>query len=253
MTGPIAPRITAGRPIDPILRRLASLTILSDAEQALILSLNNRRERHRTGEELLLEGDVARRPRFILSGWASTQRILSDGRRQVFGFALPGDGIGVYPRMSSPAPFTIVAATPVETVDAEPFLAAVRAGDAPGLLKAFSAAARMEDANLLDHVVRLGRQTAYERVAHFLLELHDRLEAVGLAEKQRFPLPLTQEILADTLGLSIVHINRTLQQMRRDGVIEWRSGMATIRQRDQLVAQADYRLTSAPPRLAGRL
>jgi CRP-like cAMP-binding protein len=250
MTGRTSPRLT-GRSVDPILRRLTSLATLSEAEQALLLSLGARRDRHRTGDELLVEGDFARRPRFVLSGWASAQRILADGRRQVFGFFLPGDGIGVYPRMAAPAPFTVVAATPMETVDAEPFLESIRAGASSGLLKAFSAAARCEDIMLLDQVVRLGRQTAYERVAHFLLEMHERLDVVGLAEQQRFPLPLTQEILADTLGLSIVHINRTLQQMRRDGLIEWRSGMATIRQRETLVSLADYRLTGTSSRLLG--
>ena len=241
MTGRTWPRPTA-RPIEAVLRRLKSFTPLSDTEEALIVSLNGRRERHRSGDELLVEGDFARRPRFVVSGWASTQRILADGRRQVFGFAVPGDGIGVYPRMAPPAPFTVVATTPMETVDAEPFLEAIRSGESPGLVKAFSAAARLEDQILLDHIVRLGRQTAYERVAHFLLEVHDRLAVTGLAEDRRFPLPFTQEILADTLGLSIVHINRTLQQMRRDQLIEWRSGVATILRRDLLVSIADYRL-----------
>lgn len=243
MTGRILPR-TVSRASETVLRRLTSLATLSDVEQALVLSLNGRPERHRAGDELLVEGDLVRRPRFVVSGWASTQRILSDGRRQVFGFALPGDGIGVYPRMAPPAPFTVTATTVMETVDAEPFLEAIRLGDSPGLLKAFSAAARAEDQMLLDHIVRLGRQTAYERVAHFLLELHDRLATVGLAEHQHFPLPFTQEILADTLGLSIVHINRTLQQLRHDRLIEWRSGVATILRRDLLVSIADYRLSS---------
>lgn len=246
MTGRTLPRPTA-RPIDVVLRRLKTFAVLSDTEQALIVSLNSHRERHRSGDELLVEGDHARRPRFVVSGWASSQRILADGRRQVFGFAVPGDGIGVYPRMSPPAPFTVVATTPMETVDAEPFLEAVRSGEAPGLVKAFGAAARLEDQILLDHVVRLGRQTAYERVAHFLLELHDRLAVAGLVEDRRFPLPFTQEILADTLGLSIVHINRTLQQMRRDRLIEWRSGVATILRRDVLIGVADYRLEAAKP------
>jgi CRP-like cAMP-binding protein len=230
-----------------VLRRLTSFAPLSDAEQSLVLSLGDRRERHRSGDELLIEGDFARRPRFVVSGWASTQRMLADGRRQVFSFVLPGDGIGVYPRMAPPAPFTVVATTQMETVDAEPFLEAIRSGEAPGLVKAFSAATRLDDQSLLDHVVRLGRQTAYERVAHFLLELHDRLAVVGLAERQRFPLPFTQEILADALGLSIVHINRTLQQMRRDQLIEWRSGVATILRRDILVSVADHRLDAPKP------
>lgn len=240
MTGRILPRIAA-RPLEPVLRRLANLALLSDAEQALILSLSYRRERHRAGDELLSEGDLTQRPRLVISGWASSQRILSDGRRQVFGFALPGDGIGVYPRMAPPAPFNVVAATAMETVDAEPFLTAVRIGGSPGLLKAYNAAVRLDDLILLDHVVRLGRQTAYERVAHFLLEMHDRLAVVGLAQQHRFPLPFTQEMLADNLGLSIVHVNRTLQQMRRDRLVEWRSGMATILQPELVARMADYR------------
>lgn len=249
MTGRILPRVTV-RPVEPVLRRLADLAPLCELEQALILSLESRRERHRAGDELLIEGDSARRPRFVISGWASSQRILSDGRRQVFGFSVPGDGIGIYPRSAPPAPFTVVAATSMETVDAEPFLAAVRAAGSPGLLKAHNAAARLDDLMLLDHVVRLGRQTAYERVAHFLLEMNDRLEVVGLAHQHHFPLPFTQEMLADNLGLSIVHVNRTLQQMRRDRLVEWRAGMASILQPDTLAAVADYRPHAPWPRAA---
>jgi CRP-like cAMP-binding protein len=71
--------------------------------------------------------------------------------------------------------------------------------------------------------------------------MHDRLAAVGLADEQAFPIPLTQEMLADTLGLSIVHVNRTLQRMRKDRLVEWRGGVAIILQRDMLVSLADYR------------
>lgn len=250
MTSRTAPELVEGL-LHPILRRLGGLAPLSEGDVTLLRSLGGRVERHRTGDELLIEGDTARRARFVVSGWAGAQRVLPDGRRQVFGFALPGDGIGLYPRAAPPAPFTVVAATPMQTVDAEPFLAAVREGAAPGLTKAFSAASRADDARLLDHVIRLGRQTAYERVAHFLLELHDRLDAVGLVQQRRFPLPLTQEILADTLGLSIVHVNRTLQQMRRDGVVEWRSGMATVLQGRTLATLADYHPAVPPPKWGG--
>jgi CRP-like cAMP-binding protein len=103
------------------------------------------------------------------------------------------------------------------------------------------AAEILEDALLLDHAVRLGRLTAFERVAHFLLELQQRLEIAGLGDRQRFPLPLTQEILADALGLSIVHVNRTLQQLRRTGLIELRSGVAILVQPDALAKLCDYR------------
>ena len=241
-TGRISPQTTVG-PRAPFVARLSSLAKLSEPEVDLLAELGRHREVHRPGDELTVEGDPARRPRFILSGWASNQHILSDGRRQVFGFAVPGDGLGVYPRMAPPSLYTTVAHTALVTVDAMPFLDAVRTAAMPGLVKAFTAVARLEDKMLLDQILRLGRQTAYERVAHFLLEIEERLSAVGLSERRRFPLPLTQEILADALGLSVVHVNRTLQQLRRDGLIEWRSGVATLLDRDLLMSVAEYHAT----------
>jgi CRP-like cAMP-binding protein len=231
----------APRPIDPVLRRLRALATLSDSDQDLIRNLSERRERHVSGEELIAEGQIARRPRFVVSGWACRQRVLPDGRRQIFGFALPGDGLGICAKPAPPALCSVVALTALETVDAEPVTEAAQDGHSPALARALGAAEILEETLLLDHMVRLGRQTAYERVAHFLLELQTRLEIAGLGDMQRFPLPLTQEILADALGLSIVHVNRTLQQLRRERLIELRSGVAILLQRDLLATIADYR------------
>jgi CRP-like cAMP-binding protein len=232
-----------------VVRRFARLANLSHAEQEALRRLATVRVGHRAGDVLQAEGDDTRRPRFILSGWAYSQRLLSDGRRIIFRFTVPGDGMGVYPSGPPPGLHTIVAATTVETVDAEPILAMIRAGQGPGLLRALATAARIDEMRQLDHIVRLGRQTAHERVAHFLLELYDRLAAVGIGEDQRFPLPLTQELMSDALGVSYVHVNRTLQQLRRDRRIELNSGVATLLERDQLVLMADYR---APPVPIGR-
>lgn len=231
----------ANRTLEPVVRRLSASAPLSAEEQAFVRMLSDRRERHAVGDELVAEGQSERRARFIVSGWASRQRVLPDGRRQIFAFLLPGDGLNLGARPAPPALTSVVATTPLETVDAEPLVEAARSGRAPGLLRAFAAADRLDQAKLLDHVVRLGRRTAYERVAHFLLELQDRMETVGLGDSQRFPLPLTQEVLADALGLSIVHVNRTLQQLRRERLIELRSGVAILLQRDILAAIADWK------------
>jgi CRP-like cAMP-binding protein len=242
MTGRLTPR-PSFRPLEAIVRRLRVLSALSDAELELLRSLAGRRERHVSGEELATEGAAVGRPRFILTGWGCRQRVLPDGRRQIFGILLPGDGIALNPRCG-PELSTITALTSLETVDAEPVLEAIQAGRAPGLALALAAAEAVEQRQLLDHVVRLGRQTAYERVAHFLLELQRRLEVAGLGDSQRFPLPLTQEIMGDALGLSIVHVNRTLQQLRRERLIELRSGVTILLQRELLASIADY---PAPP------
>jgi CRP-like cAMP-binding protein len=230
------------RPIEPIVRRLRSLSNLTDGELEQVRRLGERRERHSPGEQLIGEGPSPGRPRFVVSGWTGRMRLLRDGRRQIFNLLLPGDGFGFGAR---PALSAVVALTALETVDATPLQDAVRRGAAPGLARAMVAAEIHEDALLLDHAVRLGRLTAVERVAHFLLELQQRLEVVGLGDRQRFPLPLTQEILADALGLSIVHVNRTLQQLRRSGLIELRSGVAILLQPEALAKACDYR--GAPP------
>jgi len=234
------------RPLDPIVRRLRSLANLSDSEIELVRGLGERRERHGPGEQLLAEGAVYR-PRFVVSGWACRQRLMPDGRRQIFSLLLPGDSVGFGTR---PALSSVVALTALETVDAAALQEAVRRGAAPGLARALAAAEVVDDALLLDHAVRLGRLTAFERVAHFLLELQQRLEVAGLGDRQRFPLPLTQEMLADALGLSIVHVNRTLQQLRRAALIELRSGVAILLEPDALAQLCDYRTTVPVPNKA---
>lgn len=249
MTARLRPRL-APRPLDPVVRRLRTLCPLSEFELDLLRNLGDRRERHAAGEELIAEGRPAPRARFIVSGWACRQRVLPDGRRQIFQFLLPGDGFGLARRPAPPELAAVVALTALETVDAEPAIEAAHSGKAANLARGLASLPALEQGLLLDHVVRLGRQTAYERVAHFLLELQRRLEIAGLGDSQRFPLPLTQEILADALGLSIVHVNRTLQQLRRERLIELRSGVAILLQPELLAGISDFRPPSPATRRA---
>jgi CRP-like cAMP-binding protein len=153
--------------------------------------------------------------------------------------------MGYAPKPAPTSLCSLTALTALETIDAELVVEAAESGRAPGLAAAIEGLRKQEGQLLLDHMVRLGQQTAYERVAHFLLELQRRLHIVGLGDAQRFPLPLTQEMLADALGLSIVHVNRTLQQLRRDGLIELRSGVAILLRPEALSAVSDYEMLGA--------
>lgn len=244
MPGRFKPRL-ASWPLDPVLRKLRSFARLTEGEEALVRALSERRERFLPAEEIIAEGHPARQPRFVVAGWAAWQRVLADGRRQIFRFVLPGDLMGLAPKPSPPALCSLTALTALETVDAALAVEAAEAGRAPGLAAAIEGAGKQDGQLLLDHMVRLGQQTAYERVAHFLVELQRRLQIVGLGDAQRFPLPLTQEMLADALGLSIVHVNRTLQQLRREGLIELRSGVAILLRPEALSALCDYDTLSA--------
>ncbi len=225
------------RAAELIRRRLAAVAPLSELDLELIDSASRQIEQHPGGA---LFTDV----RVIVSGWACRRQLTSDGARQIFGFLLPGDLFD--PR--EPAGRSrrgYAALTPVESVSAAALLTAAESSAHLGLAEALAALKQEQERLLLDHIVRLGRLTAFERTIHLVLELRERLARIGLADEERMPMPLTQEVLADALGLSIVHVNRTLQQLRRGGLIELRSGVAVLPDRAMLAELCGYESTTA--------
>lgn len=223
--------------MDCVLRRLGSHHPLSHDEECLIRGLSDARGRHEAGVELAAEGAVLGRPRFLLRGWAACQRTLPDGRRQTFRLVLPGDIIGLEAGRGPPG-WAVVSLTRAEVVSAVPAIDAAQSGRAPGLARAFAMQIRLEERLLLDQIIRTGALVGYERVAHLLLELRDRLAAAGLGDRVRFPLPLTQEHLASILGLSAVHVNRVLRALRNDGSLDMRGGEVTLLRPERLAAAA---------------
>lgn len=195
------------------------------------------------GAELISERELIAKPRFMISGWAARVRWLPDGRRQIFNLVLPGEWLGVCLRPKPLALSSTVALTPVQLLDAAPVQRAV-AGNDPNwshLRDIIHLSSSFEEAYLLNHIVRLGRQTAYERICHLLLEIRERLAMAGLGQGDVFPMPLTQEMLADATGLSIVHVNRILQQLRREQLLDLHGGKARLLDRAALDGIADYR------------
>lgn len=231
-----------------LLRQLSLFAVLAPHEIDLVEGASRTTEEVPAAVELFAEGDTLHNVNLLVSGWACQQRVLSDGRRQIFGFALPGDLLGSCCRSATIAQATAVVLKSGAIADMT-FVRDVVL-DAPqrfgGLASAFAGLQTLHEGYLLNHLVRLGRQTAYERVAHLLLELNERSAMVGLAAGGASPLPLTQEILADALGLSIVHINRTMQQLRRDGLLDVRGSSLRLLDSDRLAAIAEYQPPFTP-------
>ncbi len=221
------------RPVEKAyLRRLRRFGPLLDEDAAALEARLGRIEAYPAGRDL----DSARAaPMFLLSGWACLAHSLRDGRRQIVAFLLPGDGIGFDLLTRSQHAVQAVALTPLRARSTQPGFSPA----SEGLSRALAGAAAAQQARLIDQIVRLGRQTAYERMAHLLLELHGRLAEIGEARGESFHLPIKQEVLADALGLSLVHVNRTLQQMRRDGLIDMRGAQLTLLNRAVLEAASD--------------
>jgi CRP-like cAMP-binding protein len=163
-------------------------------------------------------------------------RLLDDGRRQIVDLQVAGELTAFDPRPGARTRGAYVCLTPVRYADLSELGERVLAQPDlfPGIVSGLRRADHEAHARLHDQIVRLGRMLAHERLAHFALDLYRRHERAGLIVSQTFPMPLTQEMLGDVLGLSTVHVNRTLQQMRRDGLLKTTNGRWQIPDMDRL-------------------
>lgn len=165
----------------------------------------------------------------VTAGWAGAISRLADGRQQIVSLLLPGDFIR--PSFYLSNHLEVVAFTSFQSVEAESlaeFLDSVQTMPFKPLARAWSKLREAFEKRLVRHAIRLGRMTAYERTADLFMELLERHQAAGLASGLTISMPLTQDVLADHLGLSVVHMNRTMQQLRGDGLITDRAGNLTI-------------------------
>ena len=208
--------------IFPALSRLSRIAPLEPPAVAALSEAMRQPQLLRPRRDLTVEGREIGSPLLILSGWAARVRILLDGRRQFLNFLLPGDLIGLYHHPRAVAPSSIVTLTDVATCVPPGW------GVCPSLDQAYAIAAALDEAYLLAQIARLGRMNALERISDLMLELHERLASSESVHGRSFELPITQETLADALGLTAVHVNRMLQAARRAGDLHWSSRSVTI-------------------------
>jgi len=174
--------------------------------------------RLRPRDDIIQEGDKPTHLNLILQGWACRYKVLEDGRRQIMSFFLPGDLCDLNVFVLRAMDHSVGALTSVvyAEISREAF---DRVAERPRVLQALWWDTLVAQAIQREWTVNLGQRTALERVAHLLCELFIRLRAVDLAHDGRCELPVTQSELADALGLTPVHVNRTLQELRSQGLI----------------------------------
>jgi len=205
------------------IRRLSALSPLDAGDLAVLGRAAERARTYPVRHSFLTIGRPVAEPLLVLQGWAARVRILPDGRRQFMSFYLPGEVIGTTRHATPIASATVVSLTEC-TVCTAP-----TATPGSSLEQAYAIGEALDEAYLLGHVVQLGRLNAQERIGDFLLEIYERLSLAGLTVGGSFEMPLTQEMLADALGLTPVHVNRMIQQARRDGELMWKSGRVLLR------------------------
>ncbi|HTT79563.1 MAG TPA: Crp/Fnr family transcriptional regulator [Stellaceae bacterium] len=194
----------------------------------------------RAGHELVSEGRRCASVSLITDGAAIRYRILRDGQRQILNVLLPGDFAGLISCRFENAPYSIKTLTPA-SVATIPLPRLVGLLDShPRLAARLFWRSACEATMLAERLIAVGRRPARERVAHFLMELLVRLQTVGLADERSYRLPLTQEMVADMLGLSIPYLNRILRDLRDDGLVRVKGQMLVIDDLDELAAVADF-------------
>jgi CRP-like cAMP-binding protein len=157
----------------------------------------------------------------VNDGWAIRYQSLDDGRRQILNILMPGDMFDMEVFVAAKADHSVMAVTEMELLTLTPndAMFGIFRGD-ENLSLAFWWAAVQEEAMLRQQIVRNGRRTAIERVAHFLMEMHRRAVIVDEGEHNGFHFPLTQTIIGDALGLSHIHVNRVLGRLTAQGFIK---------------------------------
>ena len=199
-----------------------------DQRQQLDALIDERVESYAPRRDILKEGQRVDECHLVLSGIAARYKILPDGSRQIFAFLIPGDLCDAEVFVLEEMDHSVMALS-------ETRCAIIPATRMKALLREVSCLAEalwwgtMTDlAVLRERIVDHGRRDARERIAHLFYEMLVRYRLVGGAADGSFPFPVTQEELADATGLTPVHVNRTLQQLREDGLIALRSKTLTV-------------------------
>jgi len=216
------------------------LVALSPPEIELLSELQSHGRRAARGREIIAEGRKYDELLILLEGVALRYRVLNDGRRQVLNIVLPGDFIGFPGCFFEGALYSISALSDC-VVSPVSFTRFLRLPEThPRLGAAIFWSLSCETAMYAEHLIGVGRRSALERVAHFLLEMLTRLQAIGLADECSYRLPLTQELIADALGLSVQYVNQTLRQLREEGLANVERQKVTVLNFDALAALADF-------------
>jgi CRP-like cAMP-binding protein len=219
---------------NPLIRKLEAYARLSDDDRRLLDSASQDARTVPGRTDLIREGDRPADVHLILEGFACRYKITSEGKRQIMAYLVPGDFCDLHVFVLEHMDHSIGTLSPCKVVNIprERILALL---ERPRLSLTLRLAVLTDMAVLREWLVNFGQRPAEERVAHALCELLMRLHVVGLADEGSYQLPITQGELADTMGLSNVHVNRVLQKLRQAGLISWKGDVLVVPDVDRLI------------------
>ena len=225
---------------EALIRKLRAGTNIDEADVEAIKTLPIRIADVRSGSALAHEGDQPEHCCLVIDGFAVRSKTTDAGKRQILSVHIPGD----IPDLQSlhlnvmDHDLKTLSGCSVGFIPHEPLRTLIRAR--PMVAEALWRDTLVDAAIFREWIVNVGRRSANQRLAHFLLEMRRRLEVVGLASNGHFQLPMTQLDLADALGLTPVHINRVIQSLRRGNLLELRKYVFTLGDADDLMKLGQF-------------
>lgn len=215
-------------------RKLNTFLPLTPQELTCLADIQSSPVKMRRGQELVREGQMGHKAFVLQKGWACSYKSLPDGGRQIISFPLAGDCVGLRSVLLRTADHSFLALTDavVSAVDRSHMMRCVT--EFPRLGAALLWAASRDEAMVVEHLVSIGRRSAIERTAHFFMELAERLTLIGEATETEYKCPLSQFVLADALGLTAIHVNRVLRQLRERELLTVQRGKVQIHDLDGL-------------------
>ena len=225
---------------NPLVRKLEAFADLTAADKVVIERLTAHPRECRAGEDLIRQGDTPQHVFLLMEGWAYRYKTLSNGKRQILAYLLPGDfcDIHIFVLKSMDHSIALLNNAKVVAVPAQAMLDLM--SDHPAIERALWWATLVDEAVLREWLTSIGQRDAFMRIAHLLAELWLRMRMIGLADGNEFSLPLTQAELGDGLGLTPAHVNRTLRRLRKDGLISLDRKRLTIHHPEQLMALSNF-------------
>ncbi|WP_274627551.1 Crp/Fnr family transcriptional regulator [Arvimicrobium flavum] len=192
------------------------------------------------GATVLLEGSHSAHLYTVLSGWGFRYKLLPDGRRQILNYLVPGDLIGLQSSLLGVMEHSVEALSAMVLCVFERERLSELYENFPGLAFDVTWIASREEQMLDENLLSVGRRSAVERAAYVLAFLGARVRSLGPEAAGPITIPITQQHIADTLGLSLVHTNRTLKKLADRRLISWRDGACEVRDPDALAAIARW-------------
>ncbi|HJT21170.1 MAG TPA: Crp/Fnr family transcriptional regulator [Nitrospira sp.] len=222
------------------LDRLTGRSVLTQEEKQAVLNLSGHARQVTANSDFVPLGDHVDHVSLVVAGIVGRFDQTGEGARQITALHVPGDICDLH-SVVQPLATSALQALSVATILCIPH-AAIRQATAryPALAEALWRDSTVDAAILAEWVVNVGRRDAKTRIAHLLCEMATRLHADDGSDDFVFDLPVTQTQLADATAMTAVHVNRTLQSLRADGLVEWHQRVIRLPQWDALVSRAEF-------------